>query len=356
MASTLGSSTAPVTAPVTAAPPTEREPRASLASDPAPKRRRAARTSSSSLGRARRFARRVHAVEPAAPVPPPLPAGHIINVPGIGEVFARVSDPVPGAVPVLLLHGWTVSADLNWFRVYEDLAATRQVIAIDHQGHGRGIRSEQPFSLERCADAADGVLEQLGIERAIVAGYSMGGPISLLLAHRHPTRVAGLVLGATSLEWRAGRLERLQWRFLPLLELLSRFTTGKGIAQRVVRQAMEDDPTLEVWRPWLVAEMQRGHVPDVLNAGRALSRYDARPWVDDIEAPASVVLTTQDRLVRPRKQRQLAKRLHATTHEIPADHDAPLVLADHFGPALRQAIDDVALHEWAAKTHLQSIR
>jgi pimeloyl-ACP methyl ester carboxylesterase len=304
--------------------------------------------------RARSFARRVQAVEPAAPIPPPLPDGRIINVPGIGEVFARVSAPMPDAVPVLLLHGWTVSADLNWFRVYSELAATRQVIAVDHQGHGRGVRSEQPFSLERCADAADGVLEHLGIERAIVAGYSMGGPISLLLAHRHPDRVAGLVLGATALEWRARPLERLQWRFLPVLELLTRFTTGKGIAQRVVRQAMEDDPSLEVWRPWLVAEMQRGYVPDVLNAGRALAAYDARPWAGEITAPAAVVLTTNDRLVRPRKQRQLAERLHATVHEIPGDHDAPLVLKDHFGPALELAIDDVARHEWAARSRLRS--
>jgi len=295
-------------------------------------------------------------VDPAAPVPPPLPEGRVIDVPGIGEVFTRVTAPVPGSVPVLLLHGWTVSADLNWFRVYERLATTRQVIAIDHQGHGRGVRSEQPFSLERCADAGAGVLEVLGIERAIVAGYSMGGPISLLLAHRHPDRVAGLVLGATSLEWRSTWLERLQWRLLPIVELLSGFTTGKGIAPRVVRQAMEEDPTLEVWRPWLVAEMQRGHVPDVFNAGRALSRYDARPWVDEIDAPASVVLTTEDRLVRPRKQRQLAKRLDATTHAIAGDHDAPLVLADPFGTALQQAIDDVARHDWAAKTHLRSIQ
>ncbi len=311
--------------------------------------------SASQWQRARRFARRVQAVEPAAPVPPPLPEGRVINVPGIGEVFTRVSAPVPDAVPVLLLHGWTVSADLNWFRAYPALAATRQVIAIDHQGHGRGVRSEQPFSLERCADAAAGVLDELGIERAIIAGYSMGGPISLLLAHRHPERVAGLVLGATSLEWRARPLERLQWRFLPVVELLSRFTTGKGIAQRVVRQAMEDDPSLEVWRPWLVAEMQRGYVPDVLNAGRALSLYDARPWAGEIDAPAAVVLTTNDRLVRPRKQRQLAERLHATVHEIPGDHDAPLVLEDHFVPALQRAIDDVALQEWAARSHLRAI-
>ena len=291
--------------------------------------------------RARAFARRVERVEPAAPVPPPLPPGRVIDVAGIGEVFARVSAPVPGATPVLLLHGWTVSGDLNWFRCYERLTPARQVIAIDHQGHGRGVRSEQPFSLERCADAAAGVLAELGIPTAVVAGYSMGGPIALLTAHRHPERVAGLVLGATAAEWRASRLERWQWRFLPLVELLARFTSGRGIASRVVRQALDDDPTLEAWRPWLLAEMQRGYVPDLIGAGRALSQFDARPWTSTVERPTSVVLTTRDRLVKPRKQRQLAKAVGATVHEVDGDHDIPMVGADAFTTALLCAIDDV---------------
>lgn len=286
--------------------------------------------------------RRLDKVDPEAPVPPPLPPGRTVVVPGIGEVFVRSSPPVPGSTPLLLLHGWMVTGDLNWFRCYERLQRDREIIIIDHQGHGRGIRSEQQFSLERCADAAAGVLRELGIERAMIAGYSMGGPIALHLTHRHRDLVAGLVLGATALEWRAGRLERAQWRLLPVLDLLSRFTTGRGVAQRTVRQAIDEDPSLAPWRPWMLAEMQRGHVPDLIDAGRALASFDARTWASGDRVPTAVILTTQDRLVRPRKQRQLADRLGATVHEIAGDHDTPLVHAEPFVEVLVQAVSDLS--------------
>ncbi len=291
--------------------------------------------------RARAFARPMGHVAPAAPVPPPLPEGRAVDVPGIGEVFARITDPVPDRLPILLLHGWIASADLNWFRTYPALSPDRQVVAVDHQGHGRGIRSDQPFSLERCADAAAGVLDVLGIDRAIIAGYSMGGPIALHLWHRHRARTAALVLGATALEWRTHPVERVQWEFLRLAEVVMRFTTGRGISQRVVRQALDDDPTLEPWRPWLSGETKRGYLPDLIHAGRELSRYDARGFASSVDVPTAVLLTEHDRLVRPRKQRALAATTRATVFRVDGDHDSPLVRATGLNRALLAAVADL---------------
>ncbi len=124
-----------------------------------------------------------------APVPPACPPGRVMNLPGRGEVFVRDSGGAPANPVVLLLHGWTASADLNFFPVYACLAESYRVIALDLRGHGRGMRSIAPFSLEDCADDAAALLEQLGAGRVIVVGYSMGGPVGLLLARRH--RIAG---------------------------------------------------------------------------------------------------------------------------------------------------------------------
>ena len=76
-----------------------------------------------------------------APEPPvPLPRGCVFNVPGRGEMFLR--DSGGDGPPVLLLHGWMFSADLNWYRTYAPLAeAGYRVLAVDHRGHGRGLRS-----------------------------------------------------------------------------------------------------------------------------------------------------------------------------------------------------------------------
>ena len=89
---------------------------------------------------------------------PELPPGRSIELPGRGTTFIREL-PGPeqpseqengsaGAPTVLLLHGWTASADLNWFAVYRALGEHYRVVALDHRGHGRGIRSRKVFRLD----------------------------------------------------------------------------------------------------------------------------------------------------------------------------------------------------------------
>jgi pimeloyl-ACP methyl ester carboxylesterase len=289
--------------------------------------------------RASRFARPLQRGVPLAPVPPGLPPGRVINLPGRGEVFVRDSGGTPADPAVLLLHGWTASADLNFFPVYAGLASSYRVIALDLRGHGRGMRSTEPFSLEDCADDAAALLGELEAQQVTVVGYSMGGPVAMLLARRHPGKVAALVMQATALEWHRSARERLVWRLLPVFELSLRLGTGAGFVERILRQAIEEQPELDAYRPWLAAEFRRGLARELADAGRALSRYDARPWAGQLGLPSVMLITTRDRLVRPAKQRELAQALHACVIEIDADHDLPLVRGGEYGRLTRLAVD-----------------
>ena len=129
---------------------------------------------------------------------PWLPPGRYVWLPGRGRTFVRELAGPPGAPMLILLHGWTATADLNWFACFHPLAERFRVIAIDHRGHGRGLRSIEPFRLEHCADDVAALARELGIDRFVPVGYSMGGPIAQLVWQRHRELVDGLVLCATS--------------------------------------------------------------------------------------------------------------------------------------------------------------
>ncbi|MEN9504916.1 MAG: hypothetical protein RI958_842 [Actinomycetota bacterium] len=252
---------------------------------------------------------------------PWLPDGRTVVLAGRGEVFVRVHrHPDPTRPWLLLLHGWTASADLQFFTAYEALAERWSFVAIDHRGHGRGMRSTTPFRLEDAADDAAAVVEQLGIESVVTVGYSMGGPISMRVAQRHPHLVSGLVVQATALEWLATRWERARWRAVRLLGPVMRSWAYPRWVRFLVGRLLGMGHQLEPYLPWIEGEMRRGDHLGIVQAGRALSRHDARRWAPALGLPAAAVVTTRDRLVPPRKQRELAAALGAEVFEVDGDH------------------------------------
>lgn len=301
--------------------------------------------------RALRFARPLDRAAAGPLNPPPLPPGRLVAVPGRGELFVRdtggdgistgTSNRV-GRPAVLLLHGWGATADANFFNAYPVLAEGYRVVAPDHRAHGRGPRPAEPFTLEDCADDAAALLGALGIGRAIAVGYSMGGPVALLLARRHPDKVVGLVLGATALEFNREPVERLLWHGLTIGEGVMRHMGSDGMVDRILRDAVDKEPALAPYRSWLAGELRRGDRVGIIDAGHALAEFNALDWAGSLHTPAAVVLTTADRLVAPRKQRALAAALGAPLFELEGDHDAPVTDGPDFATVMRAAVDWVA--------------
>jgi 3-oxoadipate enol-lactonase len=296
------------------------------------------------MARARRMMSRLDVGPGRPPLPPPgIPPGYIVPLEGRGETFLRSHEGPPDAPVLLLLHGWTASADLQWCTVYETLCERYSVIAIDHRGHGRGIRSEEEFTLEACADDAAAAVRLLVPGRTVIAvGYSMGGPIAMHLWHRHHDLVAGIVLEATALEWKTALEDRLRWRFLVLLDRMLRSRRFHRWIARYLREEVHANPELEPYVPWVLAEMRRSDPNAIVQAGRALREFDARPFAPGMDVPAAMVITTDDHAVRPKKQRALAKAVRAKVFEIHADHDATIAAARPFAALTREAVDFVA--------------
>jgi pimeloyl-ACP methyl ester carboxylesterase len=99
--------------------------------------------------------------------------------------------------PLVVLHGAFMTIGAMGALV-PMLAEVRQVVAVELQGHGHTADVDRPLSYEQMADDVAGLIRHLGIERADVFGYSMGGGAALQLAMRHPALVRKLVVASAS--------------------------------------------------------------------------------------------------------------------------------------------------------------
>lgn len=120
------------------------------------------------------------------------------------DVTMRYADLAPqtssGAVPVLLLHGFGSTFDMNWGaagwpRVLE--TAGRRVIGPDLRGHGSSDKPTESelYLPEHFVSDLVALLDELGVESVDVVGYSMGARLAWALALAVPDRVRRLVLG-----------------------------------------------------------------------------------------------------------------------------------------------------------------
>jgi len=272
---------------------------------------------------------------------PPLPPGFSAELPDRGTTFYRHLQGPAGAPTVLLLHGWTATADLNWFRLYEPLAEHYHVIAPDHHGHGSGHRSRDIFRLETAADDAVVLCRLLGIEEALVVGYSMGGSIAQHVWRRHRSFTRGLVLAATAAEYAETDREHRRLQTLRAIGIASRYIPSV-ISDRIADRVYLDKKRGQ-WEPWAIREVSRHDWATVAQAGGTLGTFKARRWLADIDVPTSIIVTTEDTVVPPRRQQVLVDLIpNVQVHTVAADHDACFAKVDEFTPALLASLRHAA--------------
>jgi 3-oxoadipate enol-lactonase len=275
-------------------------------------------------------------VPPWTPIPPfEMPPARTLRVPGHGELFLR--DTGGDGPVVMLLHGWMASADLNWCAAYGDLIdAGYRVLAIDHRGHGRGLRPLAPFRLEDCAADAAAALRQLDAAPALIVGYSMGGAIAQLVARDHPDVASGVVLSGTAQHWQDPQTRRT-WSAMGILGLLLSVAPRQFWGWGFRRVGMpQNERTV-----WVQSELMRASARDIAEAGRELGRFDSRPWLSSVMVPIAVLITTRDEAVHPAKQRELAAAAGGPVLESPIRHLEIVTQSAAYNPALLEALQAV---------------
>jgi pimeloyl-ACP methyl ester carboxylesterase len=107
--------------------------------------------------------------------------------------------------PLVLLHGGLMTIDLNWGPLLEPLAASRQVIAVELQGHGHTADTDRAMTVEAFSGDIVALLDHLGIAEADLFGFSLGGLVAYALALDSPSRVGKLIVASADAHRPPGR-------------------------------------------------------------------------------------------------------------------------------------------------------
>jgi pimeloyl-ACP methyl ester carboxylesterase len=267
-----------------------------------------------------------------------IPQGRWLELPRRGRTWLTELEGPPGAPTIVLLHAVGCTGMLTWFPSVHELAKHFRVVVFDQRWHGRGIISES-FSVHDCADDVAAVITELGLDRPIVAGYSMGSIIAQRVWRQHPDAVGGLILAATTDRFRTNAREAVFHSGMELsmgsLRALAKSRTVRWATRSTV-EALDIGPTdtgtwaLNEWRstsPWAMAQ-----------AVAALGRHHSTPWLSRIDVPTAVVVPTKDHVIPAHRQRRLAARIPgATLHEAPCGHAGCVMQAEAFVPAFVEA-------------------
>jgi pimeloyl-ACP methyl ester carboxylesterase len=193
-------------------------------------------------------------------------AGKRIAVNGM-QMYYEVSGQ---GEPLIVLHGAYMDIP-TMGGIIPKLAETHQVYALEFQGHGRTTDIDRPITYPNLADDVAAFMDAVGLEKADIFGYSMGGQAGLQLAIRHPARVNKLIAASVSYDLRGWQPEftafipqmtvegMLQMPFFK--EQADRKPAFRGLIARLIQ--LEKEPM--AWE----AELQQLKMPVLIVAGDA---------------------------------------------------------------------------------------
>jgi pimeloyl-ACP methyl ester carboxylesterase len=239
----------------------------------------------------------------------------------LGPLTVTVRGQGPG---LLVAHGAGGSVEANYGPILDGLTTGRTVVGADYPGSGGTPRSTGPLAEDELADRlVDAALEN-GLETFAVSGFSLGGPVAIRIAARHPDRVKALILTATFAK--ADARLALSARIWSEIHRdgnafrLAEFLTLIGFSTHALDAIPADE--LEV----ALTTFADAIPPGTPEHTELVGRIDV---LAGIEVPTLVIVTARDALVDPALQRELAAGIAtARIAEIDTGH-LPMVEQPH---------------------------
>lgn len=218
-------------------------------------------------------------------------------------------DPGRGPLPLVCVHGAGMSS-VVWMDLVRRLPPARRVVAPDLPGHGQSESWADPPTIAGYSDAVAAVSAQLGIERAVLVGHSLGGAVALAAALQRPEKVAGLVLvnSAAALPVSPELLALLE-RTLPTQDPAAPEPVWVDRLPRELADLMFSPATpkdlRERWQAVLLSASRQTVLGDFLACGS----FDVRARLGELHLPTLLIGGTDDLLVPPHALRATADQI-----------------------------------------------
>lgn len=232
---------------------------------------------------------------------------------------------------VVLLHGLGSRAS-DWGRQIDALAGKYRVVAPDLRGHGDSPVPPRPWRIADFADDVLRLLDRLGVNRAHVIGFSLGGMVALEIASRAPTRLSTLcIINAAPLSGpRPFALRFAYWTRRFVIQLL-----GLGALGRMIGRKLFPRPEQRELAKRFAAQLERMPKSQYLASLDALYRWDLELDYGAFKVP-TLVLAADNDYTPVQLKRDFAMKLPHGRLEVIADsrHASPLDQAERVNASL----------------------
>src|SRR5882724_11249240 len=203
--------------------------------------------------------------------------------------------------PLVLIHGFT-SSTYSWKDVFEPLANSFHVIAVDLKGFGFSAKPEGDYSRPAQARLVAHLLDYLKIEKAWLCGNSMGGEVSLNFALQNPQRVAGLILiDSSGVEVKGSNSVAPGYASIPVIgrALTALALNSDKLVRQGLRKSFYDEAKITnervayYYRPLQTRAGQRA----ALRARTQANQFPIEQDLSNIQAPTLIIWGAEDALI-----------------------------------------------------------
>jgi 3-oxoadipate enol-lactonase len=244
--------------------------------------------------------------------------------------------------PVVFIHGYPLSRRM-WDPQVQALKAQARCIAIDLRGHGESQAPLWFATVDIYADEVAGLLDHLGIERAVICGFSMGGYVAFAFLRKYPRRALGLILADTrpqsdtpegkQARFNAAQTAHTQGQKAIADAMLPRLLSEKTVSERsdlvrAVREMMESNPVT-------------GMAADLMAMAE---RPDSLELLPSVNVPTLIIVGEEDGLTPPADAQLMADKIASSKLEtIPgAAHLSNLERPEAFNGAVSEFLKTLA--------------